>query len=104
MDGFSFESLPNSDQTVGPDDMPRRWVASPIAMMGTASASGLDEHTESKQGALSTRPLISAPEAYNCECEFLKATLSFGSMNADDCDWHNMALKHAIDSLMIDLL
>ena len=61
---------------MGPDDIPRRWVASPMAMVGSdwISTSGSEEHTESKHGALSIdSSVISSLDVYIFEDFFWKA-------------------------------
>jgi len=80
MDGFSIERRPNSVHTVGPDLIPRRWVASPMAWdPGTPSGSGSEEHMESKQGALSIRSILNASlDPYICEMCFVKADFPIG--------------------------
>ena len=74
-------SLPNSDQTVGPDDIPRRCVASPIA---GSVISGSEAQNESKHGALSTESMISSLDVYNGERAFRNGWVFW--VNPDDCD------------------
>ena len=93
---------------MGPDDSPRRCVASPIAGISATSGSeesGSEEQIESKQGALSTESMISSLlDVYNCDGVFLKGTLGRKfCTKANDCDWHSITLKQATEIFILSI-
>jgi len=101
MEGFSIASLPNSVQTVGPEDIPSRCVASPIDFIvaGSVAASGSEEHTESKHGALSTESISSSFDVCKLDGKCRAALL--GWTKAADSLSDTIMHKHAADNFIL---